>query len=132
MKWSVQYDNDVGPDDDGFWEWWNVSDGHKSFRSKNREDAKWLCNILNALPDTENSVPPRTRDHFTDITELFEGWSWLIGSRKWHYIRNKKTLCKRYMILGNPKLEQGNDNSPDNCKECIKKLTKEREKTNGT
>lgn len=24
LPWHVQYDNDVGPDDDGFWEWWGV------------------------------------------------------------------------------------------------------------
>jgi len=54
-----------------------------------------------------------------------EGWTWLINSTKWHYFRNGKSLCGKWMTFGNPDLEQGNNNSPDNCKSCRNKLLKE-------
>jgi hypothetical protein len=47
MKWTIEYDNDTGPNDGGFWEWWTVSDGAHSFKCDSEEDAKWLCDLLN-------------------------------------------------------------------------------------
>lgn len=44
--WTIQYDNDTGPDDDSFWEWWTVSDGVKNFKCDNEQDAKWLLALL--------------------------------------------------------------------------------------
>jgi hypothetical protein len=45
---TIEYDNDTGPTDEGFWEWWTISDGKRSFRCDSSEqDAQWLCNILN-------------------------------------------------------------------------------------
>lgn len=32
MKWRIEYDNDTGPSDEGFWEWWTVTDGTRSFK----------------------------------------------------------------------------------------------------
>lgn len=46
-QWTVTYRNDVGSDDEGFWEWWEVSDGNKTFRTEEEEDAKWLADLLN-------------------------------------------------------------------------------------
>lgn len=46
--WKIEYDNDTGNDDGGFWEWWTVTDGAKSFKSDTEDDAKWLCDLLNA------------------------------------------------------------------------------------
>jgi hypothetical protein len=51
-----------------------------------------------------------------------EGWTWLFNSKKWHYFRENKSLCGGFMLLGRPRLEQGNNTSPDNCKRCLKKL----------
>lgn len=31
-KWRMEYDNDTGPTDGGFCEWWDVTDGDKVFR----------------------------------------------------------------------------------------------------
>lgn len=45
--WKIEYDNGTGPNDEGFWEWWTVTDGESSFQSRNEEDATWLCEILN-------------------------------------------------------------------------------------
>jgi len=57
-----------------------------------------------------------------------EGWSWIYNSKRWHYFRNKVSLCKRWLLFVNPSegYEEGNLNSPDNCKLCVKKLKKEK------
>ena len=55
-----------------------------------------------------------------------EGWTWIFGSTKWHYIVNSRSLCQKWLLLGSPELVQGLDNSPDNCAECKKKLEKMR------
>lgn len=47
MKWEIEYDNDTGPSDEGFLEWWTVSDGARSFKCGSKEDAEWLCDMLN-------------------------------------------------------------------------------------
>ena len=45
--WKVEYDNDTGHGDEGFWQWWDVTDGDRSFRCNSEDDAEWLCNLLN-------------------------------------------------------------------------------------
>jgi hypothetical protein len=47
MKWTVDYSNDTGPDDEGFWEWWEVTDGERTFKADTQPHAKWLCELLN-------------------------------------------------------------------------------------
>lgn len=44
--WQIIYNNDTGPDDDGFWVWWDVTDGNRSFRCDSENDAKWLLENL--------------------------------------------------------------------------------------
>lgn len=39
-----------------------------------------------------------------------EGWKGLINARKWHYFRDGKSLCGKWMNLGRY-FEQGNDDS---------------------
>lgn len=51
-----------------------------------------------------------------------EGWTWLENSKKWHYFVDGRALCGRWLLVSTPKLEQGNDDSPDNCLACQKKL----------
>lgn len=46
MKWSVEYDNDAN-DDGGFREWWNVTNGARSFKCASEDDANWLADTLN-------------------------------------------------------------------------------------
>lgn len=55
-----------------------------------------------------------------------EGWTWIIGSPKWHYMRDGYSLCRKWFLLRTGDLEQGNDTSSDNCKACMKKLLKEK------
>jgi hypothetical protein len=57
--------------------------------------------------------------------ELIEGWHRLpFHTRKWHCFRNKRSLCRNFGLFGTEKLEQGNDNSSDNCAECKRKKVK--------
>jgi hypothetical protein len=56
-KWTVEYDNDTGPNDEGYWEWWDVSDGTTTFKAFTDESAKWLCVLLN-------------RQECTDVSEM--------------------------------------------------------------
>ena len=52
-KWHIKYNNDTGPRDDYFYEWWDVLDTDeeigKCFKCDVEEDANWLCDILNQL-----------------------------------------------------------------------------------
>jgi hypothetical protein len=47
MNWKIEYNNDTGPKDESFREWWTISDGRNSYESDNEEGAKMLCDILN-------------------------------------------------------------------------------------
>jgi len=55
---------------------------------------------------------------------LLEGWGWPMPARKAHYFRMGKSLCGSWIFFG--RLTQGNDDSPDNCPTCKRKLAKER------
>jgi len=46
-KWSIEYDNDTGADDESFNEKWTVTDNSRSFSSANEIDAAWLAEVLN-------------------------------------------------------------------------------------
>jgi hypothetical protein len=59
--------------------------------------------------------------------KLKEGWTYLFGAPKWHYFRDGRSLCGRWMCLGSD-FEAGNDTSPDNCTTCTKKRMRELEK----
>lgn len=58
-----------------------------------------------------------------------EGWGWLLNSRKWHYfLPGGRSICGKWLALGNQTLEQGNDTSSDNCAACRKKVTSLKQK----
>ena len=57
-----------------------------------------------------------------------EGWGFLFNSRKWHYFRGGMSLCGKWGLLSSDALEQGNDNSPENCAACKRKRLREVEK----
>ena len=51
------------------------------------------------------------------------GWHKLLNARKWHYFGSDgRALCGNWLVLGRPFGEQGNDDSPDNCAACRRKL----------
>ena len=45
-KWTKQYNNDTGPNDDYFEEWFEVTDGMRIFRCEESEDADFLLSAL--------------------------------------------------------------------------------------
>lgn len=53
-----------------------------------------------------------------------EGWGFVNASPKAHYFVDGKSLCGKWLILGKTNLEQGKDESPDNCTGCKKALRK--------
>ena len=57
-----------------------------------------------------------------------EGWGFSPQiSRKWHYFVNGMSLCRK-IGLYRGQLEQGNDESNDNCTACKKLLQKRKAK----
>lgn len=46
--WIIEYDNDTGPGDEGFDEWWIVTNEERSFKCSSEDDAKWLLGLLEA------------------------------------------------------------------------------------
>ena len=65
-------------------------------------------------------------DKVGDVTQnkKKEGWKNLNNSKVWHYFRDGKSLCGKWMVLSMEGVEQGNNNSSDNCKKCKEKLLK--------
>jgi len=53
MKWKIEYDNDTGAGDEGFIEWWAVTDGTRRFACSAESYAKWLAEKLNSDTDIE-------------------------------------------------------------------------------
>ena len=52
-KWKIEYDNDIGPSEDGYSEWWCVTDGNRSYQTNSEEDARWLCDALTRGEETK-------------------------------------------------------------------------------
>ncbi len=53
---------------------------------------------------------------------ITEGWKGLSNSKKWHYFIGGRSLCRKWMIMTTLGLEQGNDDSNDNCAACRRSL----------
>jgi hypothetical protein len=52
-----------------------------------------------------------------------EGWGYIANSKKWHYYADGGvSLCRKFMKFTQHDLEQGSNNSPDNCAECKRRL----------
>jgi hypothetical protein len=62
-----------------------------------------------------------------EVDELKQGWGFPAGSRKAHYFVDSMSLCRRWGFYYGP-LEQGKDDSPDNCPSCMKALIKRKTK----
>ena len=54
-----------------------------------------------------------------------EGWGFPVSCGKAHYFIRSMSLCGRHGYYFGP-LEQGNDDNPDNCVMCRKKLQKKK------
>ena len=55
--WWVDYQNDTGPNDGGFYEWWEVTDGARTFKCDSEEDARCLAVVLNAFERLYGGLP---------------------------------------------------------------------------
>jgi hypothetical protein len=78
------------------------------------------------VPEALNKIVDKVLTHQpenkTQRIIMEEGWGWPRISKKWHYFINKRSLCGRFAFFG--ELEAGNNESPDNCADCKKRLTK--------
>jgi len=54
-------------------------------------------------------------------TLMTAGWGKSPSSKKWHYFDGSTSLCQRIGFYFGP-LEQGGDDSADNCAECKRRL----------
>lgn len=57
-KWAVEYDNDVGPNDEGFWEWWEVTDCKTTYKTDDKAAAERLCALLNEATPASTGAEP--------------------------------------------------------------------------
>lgn len=56
-----------------------------------------------------------------------EGWGFPGRSKKAHYFVDSMSLCRKWGFYYGS-LEQGNDDSPDNCAACRRELAKRKVK----
>lgn len=57
-------------------------------------------------------------------SDIPRGWGYLINASKWHYFVDSRSLCGRWLCLNSRSLEDKNDDSPDNCRACVRKVKK--------
>ena len=57
------------------------------------------------------------------------GWGWPSNSRKAHYFIGNDALCGRWLFFG--PVEEGNNESKDNCKGCQRLLAEKDAVTHG-
>lgn len=72
--WTVEEDSGTGPNDEGYFKWWTVSDGQRSLDCHNAEDATWFANVLNAACAVDQE--PRPLSHL-----LWERLKIAVGQR---------------------------------------------------
>lgn len=61
------------------------------------------------------------------MVDIKEGRGFPGGSKKAHYFVDSMSLCRRWGFYYGS-LEQGNDDSPDSCAACMRKLAKRKVK----
>lgn len=79
----------------------------------------------------------KTKGQF--LMEIKEGWMRCFGEANWHYCGPSKaghllpSLCGKFVTFKATGLQPGNDDHPDNCKECLRILRErmQKERQNG-
>lgn len=80
-EWVIEYNNDTGPDDDCFVEWWEVTDGNVVFKTSRNKDAAWLLNLIIAYDAACAFIDCHAAD--PDITqEMRDSYERFVGYRK--------------------------------------------------
>ena len=59
-----------------------------------------------------------------------EGWIKTDNAKLWHYFRDGRSLCGKWMTFSQNYDETENIDSPDNCKACKNKRSKELSNSN--
>lgn len=44
--WRVEHASDMDPETGVYTEWWEITDGSKTFRTHEKHDAEWLRDVL--------------------------------------------------------------------------------------
>ncbi|MEI8244375.1 MAG: hypothetical protein WCI51_01015 [Lentisphaerota bacterium] len=87
-----------------------------------------VANLAMILDYTSDLPDEATAGHGSEVKEKtmsirLKGWGWPGLSKKAHYYNNNaRSLCGKWIYTG--VLEEGNDNSSDNCCDCKKRLAK--------
>jgi hypothetical protein len=58
MRWKIEHKNDTVPNDEGFYEWWEITDGQQYFKAYDAASAKWLRDILNVITPRFKQAEP--------------------------------------------------------------------------
>lgn len=69
--WKVEYNNDTGFNDEGFEEWWTVTNGNVGYRCDSENDAVQLLSVLSVTQPTAPVAPtPDLRDFLLEVVCL--------------------------------------------------------------
>ena len=70
-KFIIEYDNDTGPDDEGFWEWWTVTDGERAYKCDVEADAKYLALRLNCYDELVKALQAYVLYYSDDASPVY-------------------------------------------------------------
>lgn len=56
-------------------------------------------------------------------SKITDGWGWPLNSNKAHYFVDGRSLCAKWLFRDD--CAAGTYDSPNNCKECARRLQKE-------
>ena len=73
--WVVNYDNDTGPSDEGFSEWWTVDKGDISYKSWNEDHAKKLASVLNLIDRCSEMNSNSDKADFSPESDSFNSFN---------------------------------------------------------
>ncbi len=57
-----------------------------------------------------------------------EGWSWAPYTKRYHYYIAERSLCERYRLLWIVELEQRDEEYPNDCAICRRKLKERKQR----
>lgn len=68
--WIIKYDNDTGPGDESFYEWWVVTNGTISFKCDSQNDAEQFKHFLETKAQTNSpAIGKEILSYWIGITE---------------------------------------------------------------
>lgn len=73
VNWRIEYDNDTGAGDEGFAEYWTVTNGTVAFRTSDEDAAKRLVALLQDMPWYNDLAPDPEPNQFKPGTLVMDG-----------------------------------------------------------